>query len=132
MDYVKIGGKVWNVRITELSENFNIMDTESAGRVIAEGAMQLCRIGTFWGHKVTFAKKPGTSVSEFDDLFSYLAYPRNNGIPVEMVHGQATISYEAYVSSGERKLQRIDTKSGVVYWETFSANFIPMKAQVTP
>lgn len=131
MDYVKIGGKVWNVRIIEITESFNIMDTENAGRVIANGAMTLDRIGTFWGHKVTFARDKAT-VTEFDNLFSYLAYPRNGGIPVEMVHGQSTIAYEAYVASGERKLKRIDTKNGVVYWDTFSANFISMKAQVTP
>ena len=131
MDYIKIGGKVWNVRIIELTENFNIMDTENAGRVIAEGAMTLDRIGTFWGHKITFARGKAT-ISEFDDLFAYLAYPRNDGIPVELVHGQQTISYTAYVASGERTLKRIDTENGVVYWNTFQANFVPMKAQVKP
>lgn len=130
-DYVKIGGREWNVKILEVTENFNIMDTENAGRVIKDGAMTLDRIGAFWGHKITFAKD-GASNSEFDDLFSYLAYPRNSGIPVKLVHHQGAIEYDAYVSSGERKLRRINLKDEVVEWETFSANFIPMKAQVTP
>ena len=130
-DYVKIGGKSWNVRILEITENFNIMDTENAGRVIHKGRMTLDRIGTFYGHKVTFARDKAT-ISEFDDLFAYLAYPRNNGIAVELVHGQNTIAYEAYVSTGERKLKKIDVNEQVVYWETFQANFIPMEAQVTP
>ena len=131
MDYVKIGGRVWNVRVVELTENFNILDTDKAGRVIAKGRMKLSRIGTFWGHKITFAKGKST-ISEYDDLFSFLAYPRNSGLPVEIVHAQGTISYEAYVAMGERKLSRIDTNEGVVYWDTFTANFIPMEAQVTP
>lgn len=131
MDYVKIGGRAWNVRIVEMSENFNIMDTENAGRVIAEGAMQLDRIGTFYGHKVTFAKDKAT-ITEYDDLFVYLSKPRNDGILVDMAHGQSTIQYRAYVSSGERKVKRVDTVNGNVYWDTFSVNFIPMKAQVKP
>ena len=131
MNYVKINGRVWNVRITEMSENFNILDTENAGRVIEAGAMTLDRIGTFYGHKLTFAKDRA-SVDEFDELFMFLSKPTNSGISVEFAHNQATIKYIAYVSSGERKIQRIDTQNGVVYWNTFSANFIPMKAQVLP
>ena len=131
MDWVKIGGKVWNVKVVELERNFNIMDTENAGRVIAQGAMTLDRIGTFYGHKVTFARDKAT-ISEYDRLWEYLSQPRNSGIPVEIVYNQETISYDAYVASGSQKLKRIDTGSGVVYWDTFSANFIAMKAQVTP
>ena len=131
MDYAKIGGRKWKVKILEITENFNIMDTDNAGRVIAEGAMTLDRIGTFFGHKVTFARR-GNELSEYDELFDYLAQPRNNGINVDMIHGQTTINYKAYVSSGERKLIRIDTGDDAVYWDTFSANFIPMKAQVIP
>lgn len=131
MDWVKIGGKVWNVKVVELERNFNIMDTENAGRVIAQGAMTLDRIGTFYGHKITFARDKAT-ISEYDRLWEYLSQPRNSGIPVEIVYNQETIGYDAYVASGTQKLKRIDTGSGVVYWDTFSANFIAMKAQVTP
>ena len=130
-NYVKIGGRVWNVRVIEIIENFNIMDTENAGRVIAEGKMTLDRIGTFWGHKITFARDRA-SIDEYDELFSYLAYPRNSGILVELVHQQSTLKYEAYVSTGERKLKKIETDTGTVLWDTFTANFIPMKAQVKP
>lgn len=131
MDYVKIGGRVWNVKVLDLERNFNIMDTENAGRVIARGAMTLDRIGTFYGHKITFARDKAT-VTEYDALWDYLSQPRNNGIAVEIVYNQSTISYEAYVSTGTQKLKRIDTESGTVYWDTFSANFIPMQAQITP
>lgn len=131
MDYVKIGGKVWNVKVVDLERNFNIMDTENAGRVILKGAMTLDRIGTFYGHKITFARDKAT-VNEYDRLWDYLSQPRNSGIPVDIVYNQNTIQYNAYVSSGSQKLKHIDTRSGTVYWDTFSANFIPMEAQVTP
>lgn len=130
MDYVKIGNRVWNVAIINLSRNFNITDTEQAGRVIANGEMVLDRIGTFYGHKITFTRG-NASVTEYDDLWEYLSQPRNVGIPVSIVYGQKTLNYDAYISSGEQTLKRIDTKNGIVYWDTFDCNFIPMKAQVT-
>ena len=131
MDYIKIGGRTWNVRVLEIERNFNIMDTENAGRVISEGAMTLDRIGTFYGHKVTFARGSAT-VSEYDELWDYLSVPRNSGISVDIVYNQKTLKYNAYVPSGTQKLKKIDTGNGIVYWDTFSVNFIPMKAQVVP
>lgn len=130
-DYVKIGGRAWNVKITEITETANIMDTENAGRVIAKGAMTLDRIGTFIQHKITFVRDKAT-VDEFDKLYEFLYQPRNSGISVDLVHNQQTIKYTAYVGSVERSLQRIDPNTGVVYWGALSANFVPMEAQVTP
>lgn len=130
MDYVKIGGKVWNVSVLAIERNFNILDTDNAGRVIASGEMVLDRIGTYYGHKVTFARGKA-SVSEYDELWEYLSKPRNTGIPVDIVYGQKTLQYEAYISSGNQQLKKIDAKNGVVYWNTFDCNFVPMKAQVT-
>lgn len=128
-DYVKIGGKVWNVKVTEITENFNILDTDNAGRVIKDGAMTLDRIGTFFGHKITFIRDLA-SLDEYDKLFMYLSRPTNSGIQVDIVHNQTTLKYLAYIASGERKLKRIDPNTGAVYWDSFSVNFVPMKAQV--
>lgn len=130
MDYIKIGNRVWNVYILELERNFNITDTDQAGRVIKNGEMVLDRIGTFHGHKLTFGRGKAT-LSEYDELYDYLSQPRNTGIPVEFPYGQTTLKYDAYVSSGNQKLKLLDTKNGTEYWDTFECNFIPMKAQVT-
>lgn len=130
-DYVKIGGRTWNVKVKEISESFNILDTENAGRVINKGAMTLDRIGTFFGHKVTFFRDKA-SISEYDELFMYLATPRNTGVTVDLVHGQGTLQYNAYVASGERKIKKINVDSGLVEWGEFSVTFTPMEAQVTP
>ena len=65
-------------------------------------------------------------------LFDYVSKPRYDGIPVEIVHNQKTISYDAYVSQGERTLKQIDEKTGRVFWGEFSVNIIPMEAQVLP
>lgn len=132
MDYVKIGGKSYDVLVTELSENFNILYSENTGRTIAVGArMTLDPLGTFLGHKITFQRKNGKEV-EYDALFDYVSKPRYDGIRVEIVHNQSTISYDAYISNGERSLKRIDEKTGKVFWDKFSVNIIPMEAQVLP
>ena len=132
MEYVKIGGKVYDVLVTELSENFNILYSQNTGRTISAGArMTLDPLGTFIGHKITFRRERGRE-AEYDELFDYVSKPRYDGIPVELVHNQTTISYDAYISQGERALKRIDPNSGVVYWDQFSVNIVPMEAQIVP
>ena len=132
MDYVKIGGRAYDVIVTELTENFNILYSENTGRTMSRGArMTLDPLGTFYGHKVTFQRKKGKE-SEYDQLFDYVSYPRYDGIYVEIAHNQSVIKYDAYISSGERALKRIDKRTGKVYWDKFSLNIIPMEAQVLP
>lgn len=132
MDYVKIGGKAYDVLVTEISENFNILYSENTGRTMSVGArMTLDPLGTFFGHKVTFQRKQGKE-AEYDALFDYVSRPRFDGVPVEIVHNQTVLKYDAYISNGERALKRIDAKTGKVYWGEFSLNIVPMEAQVTP
>ena len=132
MDYVKIGGRTYDVLVTAVEENFNILYSENTGRVISLGArMVLDPLGTFYGHKVTFKRKRGKE-AEFDSLFNYISRPRYDGISVEIVHNQTTLAYDAYVSNGARNLKRIDPNSGKVYWDELSLNIVPMEAQVLP
>jgi hypothetical protein len=132
MDYVKIGGRKYDVLVTEISENFNILYSENSGRTMSAGArMTLDPLGCFLGHKITFQRKQGEE-AEYDRLFDYVSKPRYDGIAVEIVHNQTTLSYDAYVSSGERALKRIDPKTNKVYWDSLSVNFVPMEAQVLP
>lgn len=132
MEYVKIGGKVWDVLVTEISESFSILYSENTGRTMSQGAgMTLDPLGTFFNHKVTFQRKQGFE-KQYDDLFDFVSIPRYDGIDVEIVHNQTTLKYKAYISQGERALKRIDTKTGKVYWDKFSLNIVPMSAQVLP
>jgi hypothetical protein len=132
MDCVKIGGKAYDVLVVDLSENFNILYSSNTGRTISVGArMTLDPLGTFFGHKITFARKNGKE-AEYDRLFDFVSQPRYDGIQVEIVHNQTTLSYEAYISQGERALKKIDEKTGKVYWDKFSVNIVPMEAQILP
>jgi hypothetical protein len=130
MDFVKIDGRVFDVIVIEIEEDYNILYGEDTGRTIGVGArMFLSPLGTFYGHKVTFARKSGHE-KEYDSLFDTVSKPRSEGLPVEIVHGQTTIEYEAYCSNGSRKVKRI--RGDVVEWDRMQVNFIPMEAQVEP
>ena len=130
MDWVKIGGRSYDVIVTEIERNFSILYSDNTGRTLAPGApLTLDPLGTFYGHKVTFKRKQGHE-KQFDDLWEYLSVPRNSGIMVDIVYNQTTLNYEAYVSSGSQKLNHIG-RNGTVYWDVFQVNFIPVKAQVT-
>lgn len=132
MDYFKIGNRVWNIRIIDVKESFNILYSDNSGRTVADGAeMALDPLGTFFGHKLVLQCKRGYE-AEYDEFLEYIAKPRYNGIDVDLVHGQTTLAYKAYVSNGERPLKTIDIKSGLVKWGELTINIIPTKAQVLP
>lgn len=134
MDVVQIGGRVWKVKVLEITESFSILYSENTGRTMSQGAgMTLDPLGTFFNYKITFAREQGME-EEYDELFNFLAVPRYDGIEVNIVHDQALweTPFMAYVSQGERALKRIDEKTGKVYWDRFSANIVPMSAQVLP
>lgn len=131
MDICKIGQKEYSVVVIGIVETFTKLYTENTGRTMGTGArMNLDCLGTFFGHKVELARKAGFE-SDFDELFDLVSLPTNDGIPVKMVHNQTSIEYEAYISSGERAVKRIDEKTQKVYWDKLSITLIPMEAQKT-
>lgn len=132
MDFFRVGGRSYDVLVTAIEETFNILYSENTGRTLDEGApMTLDPLGTFFGHKVTVVRKSGYE-REYDDLYDYISTPRTEGIDVEIVHNQTTLSYKAYVSSGGRALRKIDQRTNKVYWNEMVLNIVPIKAQVLP
>ena len=134
MEIINIGGKNWDVLVTEITESYTIMYSENTGRTMARGAsITLDPLGTFYNYNVTFARKKGFE-KQFDDLYDFLAIPRYDGIDVNIIHNQALWDkpFKAYVSQGSRALKRIDSITGKVYWDSFSVNIVPISAQVLP
>jgi RNAse (barnase) inhibitor barstar len=132
MDYCKIGGRNYDVIVTAIEESFTILYTENTGRTMSNGArMTLDPIGTFFSHSITF-KRSKDNVKEFDALYDFLSTPHYDGFPVEIVHNQTTLKYDAYVSQGKRPLQKISQKLSKVFWGEITVNFIAMEAQVLP
>lgn len=134
MDYVIIDGRKWNVLVTNIEESYSILYSDNSGRTISQGApMVLDPLGTFFNYKITFARKRYHE-KEFDELFDFLSLPRYDGIDVNIIHGQQLWDkpFKAYVSSGARAVKRIDTNTKRVYWDSFTANIVPIEAQVKP
>ena len=130
MDYFVIDEEAFDVLVTEVVENFNILYSSNTGRNL-NGDMVLDPIGTYIGHKITVKRKSGHE-EEFDELFDYVSRPRYDGIKVNMVHNQTSIEYEAYISNGTRKINTIDVRNKKVYWGEMQLNIVPLKAQVLP
>lgn len=128
MTYVKINGISFDakVSISDYEENFNVLDGENTGRV-ARGDMIRDVIGVYIGHKVTFFR--GDTNSGFDDLWDYLvAHAADDSVRLEAADGQKTIEYDAYYTSGSRKIKAVI--DGVNYWDELSVNFIPISPQI--
>ena len=130
MNYCKINGKPFDVTvaISDVEENFNVLDGDNAGRVMS-GRMVRDIIGTYIGHKITFFNGKGNT--DFDALWDYLiAHSVDDYVTLEAADGQSSISYQAYYTSGTRKLQ--SAADGVNRWDELEVNFIPMDAKVRP
>lgn len=137
MNYFRVNGRKYEVMVTGLEENFNILYSDNTGRSIADGApLTLDPFGTFYGHKITIRRKNGYE-KEFDDLYELVSRPirveiEEDALLIEAAHLQDSIAYRAYVSNGTRPVERIDEKTNKVYWGELSLNIVPIKAQVIP
>lgn len=130
MNYCKINGIDFDVTVAigDIEENFNVLDGENAGRVMS-GRMVRDVIGTYIGHTITFFN--GKNQEDFDALWDYLiAHSVDDSVMLEAADGQSSIAYEAYYTSGTRKLRA--AADGVNEWDEIEINFIPMDAQVKP
>lgn len=145
MKWFKINGREWNVHVFEPKESFSILYSDKTGRTLAEGAMVLDPIGTFFNYSLTVGKKRGFE-KEFDALWDYISKPRRESIIVSFPRnqemwetyndGEKIEGFYAYVSSGERGIKKIredvDGNLQFVEYDTFTINFIASKAQVLP
>ena len=132
MDYVKIGGKSYDVIVTDIERNFEILQSSNAGATLAPGAREtLDPLGTRIGHKITFKRKPGYE-KEFDELWDFVIQPRFDGVWVDIVYNQDTLNYEARFTNGNQQLKKIDPVTKKVYWGELVLDIVPLEAQVKP
>lgn len=132
MDYVKIGGKAYDVIVTNIERNFEILQSSNAGATLAPGAREtLDPLGTRIGHRITFKRKAGHE-KEFDDLWDFVIQPRFDGVWVDIVYNQDTLNYEARFTSGNQQLKKIDPVTKKVYWGELVLDIVPLEAQVKP
>ncbi len=132
MDYVKIGGKSYDVIVTDIERNFEVLQSSNAGATLAPGGREtLDPLGTKIGHRITFKRKSGYE-KEFDDLWDFVIQPRYDGVWVDIVYNQDTLNYEARFTSGSQKLKKIDPVTKKVYWGELVLDIVPIEAQIKP
>ena len=132
MDYVKIGGKSFDVIVTDIERNFEILQSSNAGATLAPGAREtLDPLGTRIGHRITFKRKAGHE-KDFDDLWDFVIQPRYDGVWVDLAYNQGTLKYEAKFINGNQPLKKIDPFTKTVYWGELVLDIVPIEAQVKP
>lgn len=120
-----IDGIAYNVHVTSLVRKFSVLDTDKSGRTL-DGKMYRDPIGTFYNYSMTVAPKDGdvASMDAFWETISQPAVCHNCTFP----YGQATLTQEMYITSGEQGVQRISYDK--TYWGELNLNFVAMEPKV--
>lgn len=132
MSYFEVDGRPYDVIVTKIQRGAEIRQSENAGRTLAEGAEEtLDPLGTFINYTVTVKRRKGNE-KEFDKLWDCVIQPRFDGVQVKIVYNQTILEYKAKFQVQYQGLERIDKKTGKVYWGEMVINIVPTKAQVLP
>lgn len=132
MNYVEIDGKPYDVIVSSIQRSPEIRQSENAGATLAEGAEEtLDPLGTFITYIVGFTRKQGKE-TEFDNLWETLIKPRYDGVWVNIVYNQTKLKYKARFEISPQAVDKIDKRTGRVYWGEISVNIVPTKAQILP
>ena len=132
MNYVEIDGKPYDVIVSSIQRSPEIRQSENAGATLAEGAEEtLDPLGTFITYIVGFTRKQGKEI-EFDNLWETLIKPRYDGVWVNIVYNQTKLKYKARFEISPQAVDKIDKRTGKVYWGEISVNIVPTKAQILP
>ena len=121
-----IDGVAYNVAVTSLKRKFSVLDGKNAGRTI-DARMHRDILGTFYNYTLELDTKM-LDRAQYDARSEGLSAPEDSHTVV-FPYGQTTLSFEAYVTSGEDALVRM-TGSGN-YWKGLKVNLIAMAPQRT-
>ena len=108
-----------NCIFEDVEQDFNILSDSDSGRT-QDGTMYINVIGTYYGYKLTIKRKASASVASWDALWDVLSAPVSFHT-ITVPHNQGEISFDAYIASGTRKLER--QWHGVNYWGDIEIQF---------
>ena len=124
----KIDGISFDVLVTAIGENFNVIEGANSGTAIYRQREIRDILGVKIGHSITFA--PDNDPEAFDALTEYLFGSIRPSVMLEVVHNQKTITYEAAYNTGSRNVSHIDEDNDVVYWDELTIDFRPIENQI--
>jgi len=119
MKIIEVDGKKYEVYDTKITRGFQILDGDNVGRLM-NGSMERDVIGTYYNY--TWELSP-CDYEEYDELYEILSAPVDSHIITVPYGRNSTKTYEAYVTSGQDELVRVDD-NGNNYWEGLSIQFI--------
>lgn len=123
---LSVDEKNYNVFVTGLKRSFQVLDGENAERALS-GRMIRDIIGTFYNYEMTIRPVVG-KYADYDALYEVLSAPEDSH-KVVLPYGQKTLTFNAYVTSGQDNLiVKADKES---YWSDLTFQFIAMAPQRT-
>ena len=97
-----LDGKYYNLRITEISRDGNILDGENAGRTLS-GLMDRDIIGTYYNYTITIDSS-NCDKQEYDEFYELITSPDYESHDIIAPYGQKTLKFKAYISNVSDKL----------------------------
>lgn len=124
---ITVDGISYNVTIPVggLRRSFQVLDGENAGRTLS-GKMFRDIIGTFYNYELQLEPVKQQLV-QYDALYQVLSDPTKDSHTIILPYGQETLTFNAYVTSGQDALSRIS--GGKNYWNGLTLQFIAMEPQ---
>lgn len=124
----KIDGISYDVLVTAVEENPEIIEGANSGVAISRDREIRDITGIKIGHRITFDCDENPTM--FDALYDHLFKSIRPFVLLEVVHNQETITYEAAYNTGSRRVSHIDDDTNTVYWSELTVDFRPLENQI--
>lgn len=126
MYYFRLGNFVpKNLKIISIHRKASILDTQDSARNI-RGEMIRDIIGTYYNYTVSIARSQNKSSTEYDQFYEMITSPKPSW-ELEILYGQKTITFNAYITATEDEIFVYDQKRNFVQWNGLNVDFIAMK-----
>lgn len=127
--YITIDGTTYSgIRVLSVKRSFSVTDGDNAGRLAVSGKMVRDIIGTFYNYQ--FTVNPKNALPEVYDAFYQVISSPEDSHTIIVPYGQGTLTFEAYVTTGEDELLLIGDDAN--RWGNLSFNVIAMAPQRLP
>ena len=127
--YISIDGTVYSgIRVLSVKRSFSVTDGDNAGRLAVSGKMVRDIIGTFYNYQFTVDPKLA-SPAVYDAFYQVISAPEDSHTIV-VPYGQGTMTFEAYITTGDDDLILIDEDAN--RWKNLSFSVIAMAPQRLP
>ncbi len=127
--YIQIDGTTYSgIRVLTVKRSFSVTDGDNAGRLSVSGKMVRDIIGTFYNYQFTVDPKQAAPET-YDAFYEVISSPKDSHIIV-VPYGQGTLTFEAYITTGDDELILIGEDAN--RWKNLSFSVIAMAPQRLP